>query len=129
MRILIGAVAALAVAGAAFAQTDPAPASAPTVAANSQCAAIGPEPTLPDAATANAQAISAANEAYRTWATAAQETLRCRQAELAPLQARVGAMTAEHNAIVNRVNTLTQNWTAVAAAYCARDGVRCEQRQ
>lgn len=127
MRILIGALAALSLAGAAFAQTDPAPA-APTVAANSQCAAVGPEPTLPEAATATSETIQAGNTAYQTWATAAQESLHCRQAEIQQMQARLAALTDEHNAIVRRVNALTQGWSATADAYCARDGVRCSQQ-
>ncbi|MDX2274685.1 MAG: hypothetical protein NW206_04470 [Hyphomonadaceae bacterium] len=128
MRILIGAALALAFASTAFAQTGEAPA-APTVAANSQCAAVGPEPTLPEAATATAETIQAGNAAYQAWATAAQESLRCRQAEIQQGQARLAAMTEEHNGIVRRVNGLTQTWTATAEAYCARDGVRCSQNR
>jgi hypothetical protein len=129
MRILIGAVVALSFASAAFAQTDPAPPPAAPVAANSQCAIIGPEPTLPDPATATPAAISATNQAYTTWATGAQESARCRQAEIQPLQARVNAMTEEHNAIVARLNALTQTWVGVTETYCAREGVRCERTQ
>lgn len=130
MRILIGALAALSIASAAFAQTEQAPApAAPAVASGTQCPAVGPEPTLPDAATATAQSIQAANTAYSTWGAAAQESLRCRQAEVQAEQARVAAKTEEYNVIVRRVNALTQTWTATANAYCARDGVRCQQQQ
>lgn len=129
MRILIGAVVALSFAGAAFAQNDPAPAAAAPVAANSQCAAVGPEPTFPDPATATNQTIAAADAAYRTWALAAQDSLRCRQAEIQPIQARMNAMTEEHNAIVARINGTTQNWTNITTTFCARDGVRCQRNE
>ena len=131
MKFLIGAAAALLVAGAAFAQdtTQPAPAATPTVAANSQCAAVGPEPTLPDAATATPQTIQAGNAAYQAWGSTAQDSIHCRHAEIEQLQARLQALTEEHNAIVRRVNTLTQTWGATATAYCARSGVHCQSQQ
>ncbi len=125
--ISAAALASVLLVGAAFAQTDPAPAAAATVAANSQCAALTAEPTLPDAATATPQQIQAGNTAYQTWATAAQQVIQCRHAEVEQAQARLTALTEEHNAIVRRINTLTQSWGATTTAYCARDGVRCTQ--
>ena len=126
MKLLIGGTAvAMLLAGAAFAQTEPAAPVAP--AANSQCADVGSEPTLPDGTSANNRAMMAGDTAYQAWAQTARASLQCRRSELDLLRAREQALVEESNTLAARVNGLSERWVASRTAYCDRDGVECTQ--
>lgn len=131
MRILFGAVAALAlVATAASAQTTtPAPAG-PTVTlpdvgpANppTACGATQPAPTLPDGATANNAAMTAANATYLAWATANRTVLECRRAEVEAQHTRWQALANEYNAAAQAFNGVNTSWEAELNEYNERTG-------
>jgi hypothetical protein len=131
MRILFGAVAALAlVATAASAQTTtPAPAG-PTVTlpdvgpANppTACAALQPAPTLPDGATANNAAMTTANATYLAWATANRSALECRRAEVEATHTRWQALANEYNAAAQAFNGVNASWEAETNEYNERTG-------
>lgn len=118
MKILLGAaVAAVLLATPAMAQTDPAPGAAPNTTA---CGALTPPPTLPDGATADREAMEAANNAYRTWGEAYRTVLQCRRAEVESLQARYQALRAEYNTGAELLNSTNTAWEADVAEFNAR---------
>jgi hypothetical protein len=123
MKFVLGAAAAaLVLVGAAMAQTTPAPAAVPP----SSCPAAAQDPTFPDGATAGPQALTAGEEAYRTWATAVQATQQCLRGEREQHQAIADARVAEYNALNERVRAVNQAWAAERQEFCARPRVRCE---
>ena len=117
MKLVLGAaIAALLIATPAMAQTDP----AATAAANAtSCGAIEPPPTLPDAATANREAMDAGNTAFNTWGQANQVVLQCRRAEVEALQARYQALRAEYNAGAEQLRNVNTAWQAEVAEFNA----------
>ncbi len=122
MKVVIGAaIAAMLLAGAAFAQTE----AAPPVAADSQCGVLSPEPPLPDGASTSNRDFNAGDAAYQNWGNAARTVLECRRAEIAQIEARLRALLVEHNAGAARLNGLTEAWLAQRTAYCAREGIEC----
>lgn len=127
MKVVIGAaIAAMFLAGAAFAQTETAPPQQP-VAADSQCGVLTPEPALPDGVSTNNRDFNAGDAAYQNWGNAARTVLECRRAEIAQIEARLRGLLAEHNAGAARLNGLTEAWLAQRTAYCARDGIECHE--
>ncbi|MES1156208.1 MAG: hypothetical protein ABUL73_00390 [Alphaproteobacteria bacterium] len=132
MKVLIGAAAAVFLFGAvASAQTTTTTSTTTTAAASvsvppSRCPAMPTEPTIPDGATASSATMATANEAYRAWALAVQEIAHCHHAEYDEAVALLQARRDEHNAVAERLNQVTQSWTAASTAYCARPHTRCQ---
>jgi hypothetical protein len=123
MKYVLGAGAfafAVMVAGSALAQTTP-PAPAPQATA-SRCAAVSTASpgSLPDGATADADAMNAGNTTFTAWATAERATLECRRAEIADLRATLEARTGEFNGAAERLNTSIATWQAEVDEYNAR---------
>jgi hypothetical protein len=129
MKVLLGAGAALlmfaAIASAQTPTPEPAPNPAIQVAA-SQCAAQPPDPAIPDGATADGASMEVANTLYMAWATNMQSITACRRAEYETALATARVRRDEHNAIAEKLNTVTQSWTAESTEYCARPRMRCE---
>jgi hypothetical protein len=121
MKFLLGALAALIIATPAMAQTEPA---APADAAATACGATQAPPTLPDGATADNDAMHAANAAYESWAEANRAVLQCRRIEVEGLNARVAALRAEYNAGVDRMNATIAAWEADVTEYNERNQER-----
>jgi len=133
MKVLIGAAAAVLMFGAvATAQTTTTgtttttTAAAPVAVTPSHCPAAPADPTIPDPATATSAAMATANEAYVAWAHAMQENARCHHAEYDEAVAIVQARRDEHNAVADRLNQVTQAWSAASTTYCARPHTRCQ---
>jgi hypothetical protein len=130
MKVLIGAAAALmmfaAIASAQTAPEPPAPPSAPLIA--SQCPAPPPDPVIPDGATADGAAMEVANTVYVAWAQTMQQITACRRAEYESALATARVRRDEHNANAEKLNSVTQVWTAESGEYCARPRMRCENQ-
>jgi hypothetical protein len=117
MRILLaGAVAALCMAGAAFAQTE----GAGTVQSASSCGELPARPTLPDGATADREAMDAANAAYTAWSQSYHANLTCRRTEADNARATWQARVSEYNAGASGLNESNTAWEAEVAEYNAR---------
>lgn len=127
MRILLaGAVAALLMAGAAYAQTDGSTAGVVTGA--SSCGELPARPTLPDGATADREGMDAANVAYTAWSQAYHANLQCRRTEADNARATWQARVSEYNGGATALNDSNTAWEAEVAEYNAR-GSEPEQRR
>ena len=130
MKVLVGALAATLLMGAAaaFAQpttttTAPAavqPAAPPAPVPPTRCPSIPEPPAPPDGATANSAAWNVAAAAYNAWAPLMEANLACRRTEFNELRAQTDARKAEHDAAVAQVRTTQTAWDAQQAAYNAR---------
>ncbi len=131
MKLLKGALAAALMLSAtivpvssAFAQAStPAPAAS---AATSRCGDLPADPTLPDGASANSQAIQAGDAAYQAWAEAVRTVVTCRRAEYEELLTIATARRDQHNQMAAKLNSLTAAWVVERDEYCARPRSRCE---
>jgi len=136
MKLLIGAAAAALMFGtvalAQTATTTSATAGAATTTAPSapvtpsRCPAAPADPTVPDGATATSSTMESAAAAYRTWAQTMQDLMRCHHAEYDEAQAVVTVRREEHNAVADRLNAVSQSWTASSTTFCARPHMRCD---
>jgi hypothetical protein len=107
MRVFIGAaLAAFLVAAPAAAQTD-ASARLPT-----RCDAMPAAPEVPDGASANQQAMTAAQERITAWSTAANAVIACRNAEMDAWKAQYDATGAAYRAEAETAAALLTNWSA-----------------
>jgi len=120
MRVLLaGAVAALCMAGAAYAQTEGAPAAGVVTSASS-CGELPARPTLPDGATADREGMDAANVTYTAWSQAYHANLQCRRTEADNARATWQARVAEYNGGATALNDSNTAWEAEVAEYNAR---------
>lgn len=121
MRVLLaGAVAALCMAGAAYAQTEGAAPAAGVVTNASSCGELPARPTLPDGASANREAMDAANVTYTAWAQSYHANLQCRRTEADNARATWQARVAEYNAGATALNDSNSSWEAEVVEYNAR---------
>lgn len=120
MRVLLaGAFAALCMAGAAYAQTEGAPAAGVVTSASS-CGELPARPTLPDGATADRAGMDAANVTYTAWAQAYHANLQCRRTEADNARATWQARVVEYNAGAVALNDSNTSWEAEVVEYNAR---------
>lgn len=127
MRILIAAAAAaLCTSGVAWAQTEtsqpaePAPATA--------CGELPSNPTLPDGATANHEAMQVAQDALQAFDTTYRANLQCRRAELDRLTAQLQARRDEYNNGASNLNALLATWQTEIDEFNARQPRRRNNR-
>ncbi|HWA00123.1 MAG TPA: hypothetical protein VG841_07385 [Caulobacterales bacterium] len=132
MKVLIGAIAAAALmlGGVAEAQTaattTPAPAAAAAASIPpSRCPAAIAPPNIPDGATADQRAMTAAYEAFDAWRQAALEIVNCRRAEHDEGVDFVRAREAEYSAMSESMNATINAWNTAHDAYCGRRGNHC----
>jgi hypothetical protein len=120
MKLVLGAAAAavLFLGGAAMAQTT-------TPLPPSNCPTVGAEPSLPEGTTANQDAITSADQAYQTWASATSARLQCLRAEKEHHEAITHARVEEFNTLNTQLRTVTERWAAEREAYCSRPRIRC----
>jgi hypothetical protein len=85
-----------------------------------------PEPTIPDGATANQQAMDAADTAYLAWGHEVQRNLQCRKTEFDHLTAIATAREAEHGRLAQRLADVSTAWEAQQTIYCARPRKQCQ---
>jgi hypothetical protein len=111
------AAAALIFVSQALAETAPAPARA---VPPSRCGDLPASPVVPDGATADRKAMTAATEAYTAWSTATKTVLDCRRAEVEELRAREKVLTAEYNAGVDQLNDVSNAVVAETAKFNGR---------
>jgi hypothetical protein len=71
----------------------------------SRCGEMPAAPAVPDGATADRKAMTAATEAYKAWGTAATAALDCRKKEIEELRAREAALTGEYNKGVDQLTS------------------------
>jgi hypothetical protein len=130
MKLVLGAAIAAALIltpsaiPAAYAQSGEASASA-----GSRCPELAPEPVFPDGATATAEQVGVAEEAYQAWAETSRTTITCRRAEYEELVALAQTRREEHNAAAARLNAVTGAWVVEREEYCARPRTRCQSDQ
>ena len=128
MRILLaGAIAALLMAGAAYAQTEGSTAGVVTGA--SSCGELPARPTLPDGATADREGMDAANLAYTAWSQAYHANLQCRRTEADNARATWQARVAEYNSGATALNDSNTAWEAEVTEYNARGPATGERRR
>ncbi len=124
MRVLLaGAAMALLVAGSAFAQTE----GAGTAQGASSCGELPARPTLPDGATADREAMDAANTSYTAWSQAYHANLTCRRTEADNARATWQARVGEYNAGAAALNDSNTSWEAEVAEYNARGNTNTER--
>ncbi|MGE0830137.1 MAG: hypothetical protein AB7O04_12410 [Hyphomonadaceae bacterium] len=128
MKFVLGAaIAAMALAGAAMAQTT----TTPTVPA-SRCPAFPAEPQLPDGATTrSATVMNRGAEAYEQWGREMLPVLQCRQQEARDLRAayeaahtNAEARITEFNAAVERQRAVCRAWMEEVGEFNDRNGGR-----
>jgi hypothetical protein len=85
-----------------------------------------PEPVIPEGATANQQAMDAADAAYLAWGSEVQRNMQCRRAEFERLTAISNVREAEHNRLAQRLAEFTSNWDVERTEYCARPRKHCQ---
>lgn len=126
MRVLIGAgLAMLFLATAASAQTALEPPAAAAVPP-SQCPAEPADPLIADGATANNDAMAGSSEGYQAWVLGMQAVATCREAEFEQARATMQARAAEHNAVAEKLRTVSSAWSAQSTVFCARPRMTCE---
>lgn len=112
MKFLIGVAAAtLLMASPALAQTPDLPES---------CTGFAAAPTLPDGATADREAIAAADAQFREWHGAGSTKLTQCRAEVEAARARVAAMETAYNAAVAQLNGTRDTWVVEVEEFNAR---------
>lgn len=120
MKFLIGVAAAtLLLASPALAQPTT-PATPAAVAAPDVCVGFAAAPTLPDGATANVEAITTTDTAFRAWHAAGSAKLQQCRAEVESMRARLAAAEAAHNAGVALLNGTRDAWQVEVDEYNAR---------
>ncbi len=114
MRLLIGAAAmALLFAAPAAAQAQPAP---------SNCSDFAPAPTLPDGATADREAIEAANTQFEAWGQARIAKLQLCRTEIEALRAQLAPMEQSYNSSTVELNSLHTTWRVEVEEFNGRPG-------
>jgi hypothetical protein len=127
MKYLLAAcAAALALSASAFAEEAAAPAQQPELPAAqaSTCPTftMPADPTLPDGATANANAMQQGNATYQSWIQTVRSGYDCRRNEYRQALANLRAREAELRPMNDKVQTITTGWEAQVNAYNARTG-------
>lgn len=120
--MLVYALAAIVISGAAMAQTGPAPAT-PTQAPSappSRCGEVPVGPAAPDPVTATAEQIQTAVASYDAWRAAVQPNMDCRRAEALELRAAADARAAEYNAANAAAQATGAAFQTAIDAYNAR---------
>lgn len=113
MKFLIGVAAAtLLMAAPALAQT---PTDVPEV-----CTGFAAAPTFPDGATAEPDALAAADQQFQAWHNAGAAKLGQCRAEIEATRARLATMEAAHNQAVGVLNGGRDAWAAEVEEYNAR---------
>lgn len=118
MRLLVcTAVAAIAVSGAALAQTPPAPASA---ALSANCTTLSAPPAVPDGATTPRREMERAIEGYRAWQTGyTAQVERCR-ADIKALEDLAAANARAFTEAQQPFVAASQAWVAEVDEFNAR---------
>lgn len=112
MKFLIGAAAAtLLMASPALAQTPDLPES---------CTGFAAAPTLPDGATADREAIAAADTQFREWHGAGSAKLSQCRAEIEAARARLTALEGAYNQAVGVMNSTRDAWVVEVEEFNAR---------
>lgn len=115
MKVLLGAAAAAALlVSPAFAQTTP------QLPAN--CAGFEPAPTLPDGATANHAAMTAAAERVDAWRLAREAKQQACQTEINTLRAQLDAMIQAYNTAGQERVDVVNAWNVEVQEFSARGG-------
>lgn len=126
---------AIALVGAAVAQTTtapalPVPAAAPAVPPSpSSCPAYPPVPIIPDAAAVkNTKQLNAGTETVNSYIAAYQQVHNCRVAEIDRLKAQVEARIAEARAGQAGALDLRNRWQTVGEAVTAKGAPKRDTR-
>lgn len=127
MKFYAIAIAAVAMMGAAIAQTTPptgtpvvAPAAVPTEEFTA-CPALPADPgAFPDGAVAKAKDMEAAQKRYNDWEAAIAPGITCRRAAQQKVKAAAEATTAAFNAEALRVNAVRNTWKTEGEKFTAR---------
>ena len=120
MKVLIGAAAAallIAASGEARAQAAP---TSPMVGAEivpSHCGELPAQPSLPDGAVANSEAMTAGQAALVAWDASYRANLTCRRIEFEELLALSQTRRDAHNAGAEVLNAALAVWAVEIAEY------------
>lgn len=125
MKFYAFAIAAVAMMGAAIAQTTPPPATPPAPATPTEeflaCPQLPSDPAgFPDGATAKAKDMDAAQKRYNDWEATIAPVLQCRRAAQQKVKAAAEATTGAFNADAIRVNTVRNAWKSEADEFMVR---------
>lgn len=127
MRVLVGVVAAMLMATPAFAQATVS--LPPQVTLPPSCANFEAAPTLPDGATANHDAMTAAGERVNTWRLAREQKQTACQADIILAREQLDAMIqAYNNAGTERVAVIGA-WNTEVREYSERGNAGNNRRE